>query len=76
LGVAVLWCAVVCWCVLQDAFPDLMQYVRIRVVEMLDHVLATYNPRAGEYTQKLWKRAGERQPHQSLLRCHRDGLLL
>lgn len=36
-----------------------MQYVKIRVVEMLDHVLATYNPRAGEYTEKLWKREGE-----------------
>lgn len=30
-----------CCAVLQNAFPDLMQYVRIRVVEMLDHVLAT-----------------------------------
>jgi hypothetical protein len=43
---------------LQNSFPELMQYVRVRVVEMLDHVLATYNPRAGQYTEKLWKREG------------------
>lgn len=61
-------CAVLCCAVLQNTFPDLMQYVRIRVVEMLDHVLATYNPRAGEYTEKLWKRAGEAQlPHKLLV---------
>lgn len=51
-----------CWCLsfaLQNTFPDLMQLVKIRVVEMLDHVLATYNPRAGEYTAKLWERQGE-----------------
>jgi len=46
-------------CVLQNDFPDLMPFVKIKVVEMLDHVLATYNPRAGEYTAKLWKRQGE-----------------
>jgi hypothetical protein len=50
---------VVAACCVQNLFPGLMQYVKIRVVEMLDHVLATYNPRAGEYTEKLWKREGE-----------------
>jgi hypothetical protein len=55
----VLCCAGVSFTAVQNTFPDLMQFVKIRVVEMLDHVLATYNPRAGEYTAKLWKRQGE-----------------
>lgn len=45
--------------VVQNTFPDLMQYTKIQVVEMMDHVLATYNPRAGAYTEKLWRREGE-----------------
>lgn len=51
----------------QNSFPELMRYARIQVVEMLDHVLATYNPRAGEYTEKLWKREGECLPAGA---CH------
>jgi hypothetical protein len=48
-----------------------MQYVKVCVVEMLDHVLATYNPRAGQYTEKLWKREGRdhRAQHCRILLC-------
>jgi hypothetical protein len=55
---------------LQNSFPELMQYVKVRVVEMLDHVLATYNPRAGQYTEQLWKREGRDHRAQHLgLQC-------
>lgn len=44
--------------VLQEHYPDLMQYVRVRVVELMDHVLSTYDRKIGEFTAKQFKRTG------------------
>ena len=38
--------------------PTPHQDVRIRVVELMDHVLSTYDRRIGEYTATQWKRSG------------------
>eukprot|EP00877_Chromochloris_zofingiensis_P004510 jgi/Chrzof1/1405/Cz10g06180.t1 len=43
---------------LRDLYPDLIKDVRIRVVELMDHVLSTYDRKIGEYTAKLFKRQG------------------
>uniref|UniRef100_A0A061RCA7 NADH:ubiquinone reductase (non-electrogenic) n=1 Tax=Tetraselmis sp. GSL018 TaxID=582737 RepID=A0A061RCA7_9CHLO len=39
-------------------YPELMRYVRIRLVENKDHVLGTYNRTISEYTAKQFERSG------------------
>ena len=39
-------------------YPNLMKDVKIRVVELMDHVLSTYDRKIGEYTGKLFSRNG------------------
>jgi NADH dehydrogenase FAD-containing subunit len=39
-------------------YPNLMKDVKIRVVELMDYVLSTYDRKIGEYTAKLFKRNG------------------
>jgi len=43
---------------LNRLYPSLMQYVKIRVVELMDHVLGTYDRAISEYTAKHFKRSG------------------
>jgi Pyridine nucleotide-disulphide oxidoreductase len=39
-------------------YPDLMPYVKIRVIELMDYVLSAYDRKLGEYTANLFKRNG------------------
>ena len=47
-----------CLCVLQEHYPQLMKDVKIRVVELMDYVLSTYDRKIGEYTAQRFARAG------------------
>lgn len=39
-------------------YPDIMSDVKIRVVELMDYVLSSYDRKLGEYTAELFKRNG------------------
>lgn len=39
-------------------YPELIQDVQIRVVELMDHVLSTYDRQIGIYTAEQFKRSG------------------
>jgi hypothetical protein len=39
-------------------YPQLISFVKIRVIELMDHVLSTYDRKIGEYTAQLFKRNG------------------
>ena len=39
-------------------YPKLTGSVKIRVIELMDHVLSTYDRKIGDYTGKLFKRNG------------------
>lgn len=41
---------------LRKVYPELVKDVRIRVIELMDHVLSTYDRKLGEYTGKLFAR--------------------
>ena len=41
---------------LSRLYPDLIQDVRIRVVELQDHLLSTYDRAISDYTAKTFKR--------------------
>lgn len=43
---------------LQEHYPDLMKYVRVRVIELMDHVLSTYDRKIGDFTAQQFKRTG------------------
>jgi hypothetical protein len=43
---------------LQAHYPELLKDVRIRVIELMDYVLSTYDRKIGEYTNKQFERAG------------------
>eukprot|EP00775_Hariotina_reticulata_P009271 gene9271-9436_t len=43
---------------LKDYYPELMQDVHIRLIELMDHVLSTYDRKIGEYTAKQFHRTG------------------
>jgi hypothetical protein len=45
--------------VLQKLYPSLIPDVKIKVVELMDYVLSTYDRKIGEYTAKIFKRNGE-----------------
>ena len=49
------------WCIwnLQRLYPSLIPDVKIKVVELMDYVLSTYDRKIGEYTAKVFKRNGE-----------------
>lgn len=47
--------------------------MRIRVVELMDHVLSTYDRRIGEYTAAQWKRSGIELVLNSRVASVRDG---
>lgn len=52
---------VCCTCLLrrlQEHYPDLMKDVKIRIIELMDHVLSTYDRKISEYTAKRFARAG------------------
>lgn len=42
----------------QAHYPELMKDVKIRVIELMDHVLSTYDRKIGEYTAERFSRAG------------------
>lgn len=39
-------------------YPQLTDYVKIRVIELMDHVLSTYDRKIGDYTGRLFQRNG------------------
>ena len=39
-----------------QVYPDLIKDVRIRVIELMDHVLSTYDRAISEYTAKEFSR--------------------
>ena len=41
---------------LVKVYPDLIQDVRIAVIELQDHVLSTYDRRISEYTKQIFTR--------------------
>jgi hypothetical protein len=43
---------------LQAHYPELLKDVRIRVIELMDYVLSTYDRKIGEFTHKQFERAG------------------
>lgn len=43
---------------LQEHYPELMKDVKISVIELMDHVLSTYDRKISEYTAKRFGRAG------------------
>lgn len=43
---------------LRKLYPDLINDVRIQVIELMDHVLSTYDRRISEYTATTFSRAG------------------
>lgn len=43
---------------LKDLYPQLIPFVKIRVIELMDHVLSAYDRKIGEYTAQLFKRNG------------------
>lgn len=54
---------VCCWRVVsQEHYPELMKDVKIRVIELMDHVLSTYDRKISEYTAERFARAGGRGP--------------
>jgi NADH dehydrogenase FAD-containing subunit len=42
----------------QEHYPELMKDVKIRIIELMDHVLSTYDRKISEYTAKRFARAG------------------
>jgi hypothetical protein len=46
---------------LQSHYPQLMPDVRIRVVELMDHVLSAFDWQIGEFTAQQFKRSGLQQ---------------
>jgi hypothetical protein len=44
----------------QAHYPELLKDVRIRVIELMDYVLSTYDRKIGEFTHKQFERAGGR----------------
>lgn len=49
------------------------QDVKIRVIELMDHVLSTYDRKIGEYTAKVFKRNGVELVLESKVASVRDG---
>jgi len=47
---------------LQEHYPELMPDVKIRVIELMDHVLSTYDRKIGEFTAKQFTRQGKPSP--------------
>lgn len=45
-------------CCVQEHYPDLMKDVKIRIIELMDHVLSTYDRKISEYTAQRFSRAG------------------
>lgn len=43
---------------LRKIYPDLIQDVHIRVIELQDHVLSTYDRAISNYTASVFKRCG------------------
>lgn len=52
----------------QEHYPELMKDVKIRIIELMDHVLSTYDRKISEYTAKRFARAGGRRYWCSLCR--------
>jgi NADH dehydrogenase FAD-containing subunit len=46
-------------CRVQEHYPDLMKDVKIRIIELMDHVLSTYDRKISEYTAQRFARAGD-----------------
>ena len=51
----------------------IQQDVKVRVVELMDHVLSTYDRRIGEYTATQWRRTGIELVLNSRVASVRDG---
>jgi NADH:ubiquinone reductase (non-electrogenic) len=54
---------------LQEHYPNLMKDVKIRIIELMDHVLSTYDRKISEYTAKRFNRAGQVQGLFMCLHC-------
>eukprot|EP00775_Hariotina_reticulata_P004476 gene4476-4730_t len=58
---------------LKEHYPELMPDVKIRVIELMDHVLSTYDRKIGEYTAKTFARQGIELVLNSRVMSVRDG---
>jgi len=58
---------------LKEHYPELMKDVKIRVIELMDHVLSTYDRKIGEYTAQRFARAGIELVLNSRVVSVRDG---
>lgn len=45
---------------LSKLYPDLMEFVDITIIDLLDHVLSTYDRRISDYTRAQFQRSGIR----------------
>lgn len=45
---------------LSKLYPDLMEFVDITIIDLLDHVLSTYDRRISDYTRTQFQRSGIR----------------
>ena len=43
---------------MKKLYPELMPFVKIRVIELMDYVLSAYDRKLGEYAANLFKRNG------------------
>ncbi|KAF6266031.1 hypothetical protein COO60DRAFT_1633095 [Scenedesmus sp. NREL 46B-D3] len=59
--------------VLQAHYPALLKDVRIRVIELMDYVLSTYDRKIGEFTNKQFERAGIELVLNTRVASVRDG---
>ena len=55
---------------LVKVYPDLIQHVRIAVIELQDHVLSTYDRRISDYTRQIFNRYVSQHMRQTHIRLH------
>eukprot|EP00882_Tetradesmus_deserticola_P003879 GHRQ01004103.1.p1 GENE.GHRQ01004103.1~~GHRQ01004103.1.p1 ORF type:complete len:615 (+),score=301.43 GHRQ01004103.1:630-2474(+) len=58
---------------LKAHYPELLKDVRIRVIELMDYVLSTYDRKIGEFTNKQFERAGIELVLNTRVASVRDG---
>uniref|UniRef100_A0A383VLR6 NADH:ubiquinone reductase (non-electrogenic) n=1 Tax=Tetradesmus obliquus TaxID=3088 RepID=A0A383VLR6_TETOB len=58
---------------LKAHYPELLKDVRIRVIELMDYVLSTYDRKIGEFTHKQFERAGIELVLNTRVASVRDG---
>lgn len=58
---------------LKEHYPELMKDVKIRVIELMDYVLSTYDRKIGEFTAQQFERAGIELVLNTRVASVRDG---